>query len=364
MNTNSDHNLDFENLKKSVLDMISNACQIIELNGSCCESGIYMLYIDHFADNRIIPFYICKTVNFQRRFQDHIKDVKELMEYSYTEYYNKFFLSAVSNNRAFEGKYRPCKIFKYLIDHDCNIDDIKMVVLEKCDTNLLDEREEYYLTTFLPSFFGFNQIATITEQFQYKNNPRKHKAIIDKDLDCFHKYMEYGYSTFNYLHSFSGYRTPEIDRKINFLLLNHLWPSKNELLSNTISSFENYQKIYNEILTKMRNRFAEQVHDIFNAYNFKSKARETEVLSSFINPYHLGVILDNHSISEYLNYYFNRNKKSRECGETIKQLYYSNKEEIIQIVTPAKNAFETYMKNKNNAIKQSEYSIIFPSKQF
>ena len=49
----------------------------------------------------------------------------------------------------FNGKFRPCKILKYIKDHDCSIYDIKMVVLEKCECDKLYEREQHYLSLYL-----------------------------------------------------------------------------------------------------------------------------------------------------------------------------------------------------------------------
>ena len=293
-----------------------------------------------------------------------LEDLKKIMQHSYSEYSNKFFLSAISNKRAFEGKYRPCKIFKYIIDHNCKIDDLKMIVLEKCDEEDLYKKEQYYLSTYLPSFFGFNQIATITEQFEYSNNPELKRSIIKNDLLCFKKYMEYGYSTFNYLHSFLEYGNSELNQKVNLLLSNSHWLSKNERLKNTLDSFEEYQNTYKESYREMSNVFSEQVHNIFCKYKLKSKARETEVLSVFINPYHIQVILDDNSTLEYLKYYFDRDKNSKECSKSLKALYDENIEKINEISTPARTAYEHYLQSKKSAIDQSEYSIIFPNNPF
>ncbi len=355
---------EFNELKQSVLNLIANSSQRIKSDTSIHKSGIYLLYVDDFSDKKVIPFYIGKTNDFQKRFQMHLKDIKGLMQHSCVEYQNKLLLSAVTNKKAFEGKYRPCKIFKYLIDHNCTIDDVKMVVIETCDLKVLAEKEWYYLSTFLPAFFGFNQIATITEQWQYRDNPQLKKSILKSDLCNFLNYLEYGYSTFNYLHSFSHYGNDELKEKVSLLLSNHFWLSKNELLNALLTSFDNYQKIFENVYKKMENSFAALLHSVFCEYKFNSKIREMEVLSMFINPYHIPIVMDNNSTLHYLEYYFNRDNRCKYCGNSIKELYLKNKNKIDLISSPARNAFENFLQIKKQIIEQSEYFLIFPQKPF
>lgn len=364
MMTQSNNVLEFESLKQTIISIISNANIIVSQKKSCQESGIYLLYVDNFEDKNIIPFYIGQTVNFQQRFKKHIDDIKKLTKYTYAEYHNIFFWSATSFKRAFEGKYRACKIFKYIVDHNCSIDDVKMIVLEKCHKEVLTEREHYYLSEYRPAFFGFNQIATITERFLYRDEPGKKRLLIEEDYQCFEKYIEYGYSTFNYLHAFSGFGNPEIDKKVNCLLLNHFWPQREELLSRSVSAFENYNKVYQVAYKEISDRYAEQIHNIFCKCTLKSKARESEVLAAFVNHFRTVIVDDINSNLDYLEYYFNRDKKSRECGELIRELYNTNADDINQINLSVKIAFEAYINSRDCAIAQSEYSIIFPQKTF
>ena len=364
INMQSDTVVLFDELRQDVLNLISNSDTYISSRTSCKDAGIYLLYVDNFDDEKIIPFYIGKTVNFQKRFSDHIRDLKALTKFRYSEYHNKFFWSAASNKRAFEGKYRPCKILKYILDHDCSFDDVKMVVLEKCKEEYLLEREQYYLYKYLPAFFGFNQIATITEQFIYRNDPEKKKDIIGKDLKLFEKYVEYGYSTFNYLHAFAGYGSLEIDERVNKLLSNNLWPSQKELFSRSYNALKKYNELYEEAYTQISDRFASEIHNIFERCKFKSKEREKEVLSVFTNHFRAYIIDDVDEHLDYLEYYFNRDKKSRECGRLIKELYVTHADEIGHINTPVMMAFEEYIVTRKQAIEQSRFSIIFPNKRF
>ena len=50
----------------------------------------------------------------------------------YNDYDNDYYLSAIINN-YFEGYYKSCKIFKYLVDNECELKDIHMIILEECE---------------------------------------------------------------------------------------------------------------------------------------------------------------------------------------------------------------------------------------
>ena len=362
MDMKTSKTIDFRILKQEVVKLISNAELTIKAKDSSRESGIYLLYVDNFQDDKIIPFYIGKTNNFQRRFCNHLKDVKDLIDNGYADYCDKIFWNAVSHRRYYEGKYRPCKILKYIVDHDCTVDDIKMVVLEKCIEEKLDEREQYFLSEYLPAFFGFNQIATITERSSNRDNPEKMRKIIKDDYQNFLKYMEYGYSTFNYLHAFSYYGSDELNKIVNKITSNHLWPTQEELFLSVNYAYENYRIAYNEAYEKIKKIFSSSVHEIFETYKFKSKGREEQVISVFTNHYQTDVFSNCDLV--YLNYYFNRDKRSRLCGKMIKDLFNEHKDTIKEITLPLNIAFEAYIKSRQNAIEYSEYSFIFPLKRF
>ena len=83
------------------------------------------------------------------------------LEYNY---YKELLL-----DNFYDGHYKSCKIFQYMVDHNCTLKDFRMIVLEKIDGNsdniqeLLDKKEQKYFTEFLPAFFGFNQVNTVFE---------------------------------------------------------------------------------------------------------------------------------------------------------------------------------------------------------
>lgn len=360
MNIPSTDTIKFHELKQEIQSVILQAGVHVSRKESYQRVGIYLLYVDDFSDEKIIPFYIGKTTNFTRRYRDHLRDLKKLLEYDCAEYHNKFFWGATGSRVPFEGKYRPCKILKYLLDHDRTLDDVKMVVLEECYSEYLDEREQYYLSLYLPAFFGFNQIATITEQFAYRNDAQKRKIIIKRDYQYFQLYMEYGYSTFNYLHAFSGYGDENLDNAVDLLLSNRSWLSPKELLSHAIAAHEAYQVAYKEAYAAMSKLLSVSIHDAFLQYGIKSKSREEDVLSAFTNHFSTMVVDSVEQNLDYLRYYFNRNKKCRECGKLIEMLYEAHIDEIHKISEPVMSLFEIYIESRIQAIEQSEYSVIFP----
>ena len=212
----------FKEIKDKVLEKIKDSnVEQIDTDTNNKNVGIYMLYIDNFQDDKIIPIYIGQTGcgknrNFQNRYNEHLQELMALNRLRY-DYYRELFFKNFYN-----GHYKTCKIFKYMVDHECTLKDFHMLVLEIVDNNLdekklsklLDEKEQHYFQEFLPAFFGFNQINTCV---QLNIDAKKLGAgkfsdkLVQYDLeDCenFLKYFGYGYTEFNYYYSYP--KTPAI----------------------------------------------------------------------------------------------------------------------------------------------------------
>lgn len=71
--------LDFPFLEEVNEDTTINKC------------GIYMLYIDFFGDNSILPIYIGKSKDVQKRFDSHLKKIMFLNRLSESTYLSYFF---------------------------------------------------------------------------------------------------------------------------------------------------------------------------------------------------------------------------------------------------------------------------------
>ncbi|WP_413299682.1 GIY-YIG nuclease family protein [Bacillus sp. 1P10SD] len=128
-------------------------------------SGIYMIYIDNFTSKKIVPFYIGQSTNIQRRFKEHFSEIIALNRLSYDEYYKYFFSESGS---FYEGGFKSCKIFKYMIENHCTLEDFQMVVLEEVEKEYLDEKEQEYFQRLLPLFFGFNQLNSFIYELKFR----------------------------------------------------------------------------------------------------------------------------------------------------------------------------------------------------
>ena len=84
-----------------------NKHQEVLRNGNHRSAGVYMLYVDNFESDTIIPFYIGQTNNFQDRHKQHLSELMALnrLQHNCYEY-------AVIKD-LYNGRARACKIFSY-----------------------------------------------------------------------------------------------------------------------------------------------------------------------------------------------------------------------------------------------------------
>ena len=220
----------FEQIRNKVKNLINNR-DVEEINNKTDNKnmGIYMIYIDNFNDDRIIPIYIGQTGgknrNFQNRYKEHLQEIMALNRLEYNYYKQLLFDS------FYEGHYKACKIFQYMVDHNCTLKDFHMIALEVIDANsenmqeILDREEQKYFSEYLPAFFGFNQINTVVEsnkEFFADIKELKGFTISDKlikyeleDTENLIKYFGYGYTKFNYYHCYpKAYPIKENAKKI------------------------------------------------------------------------------------------------------------------------------------------------------
>ena len=168
--------------------------------------GIYLIYIDEFLSNTILPIYVGQTENFQKRYKEHISKLLTLNRIDYNTL--KEQLDTFSDIfSVFEGNYLYLKIFKYLIDNNLTLDNIHMVILKKCDSNDdLYTLELEYINKFSSSYFGFNQLNSVSlikkyngfsSGFVNKNNTMI-TSVIEQDLINYDQYRTFGFNEFNY----------------------------------------------------------------------------------------------------------------------------------------------------------------------
>lgn len=183
---------DFICLKEKIINLIKEKKEVTSRT-SYKIGGIYMIYVDNFKNDKIIPFYIGKTHDFQERHKEHMKEIFAInrLDEQYYEY-------AIVNN-YFEGKYKSCKIFKYLIDNECILKDIHMIILEEiAEENKRTKLEKEYINKYLAPYFGFNQLNSITLSMENIFN-KSHLEDVKTDISNIKKYINYGFNKLNYL---------------------------------------------------------------------------------------------------------------------------------------------------------------------
>ncbi|GGA74899.1 GIY-YIG nuclease family protein [Ornithinibacillus halotolerans] len=194
-------------LKYQVKQLIeSNSHREVTPQTKYKTSGIYMIYIDNFTNDRVVPVYIGQSKDIQRRYKQHYSEIFALNRLSYDEYERYFFSKGSS---FYEGNFKSCKIFKYMLENNCSLQDFHMIILDKADMENLEDKEQEYFRKLLPSFFGFNQLNSFLKSLPYRfsNTQMNEEEINDymdlimEDIQGIHDYYNYGFTKFNFEHS-------------------------------------------------------------------------------------------------------------------------------------------------------------------
>ena len=220
----------FDYIKNKVFELINSSPKVVTNKSNYKTCGIYMLYVDNFNDDKIIPIYIGKVNNgtkkrsFQNRYKEHLTQIMALNRYSYNVYKSNFVdnlykKDIIGNEYSFyDGNFKSCKIFQYMIEHGCKISDLKMIILEELDNeDEINQKELEYINKYHSIFFGFNQLKTITE---WKKNIEKdiYYEYAIEDGKGILTYFEYGYTKFNYLKCFLKKENLEYPDELNKII--------------------------------------------------------------------------------------------------------------------------------------------------
>ena len=197
-----------EDVKLQVQQLIKlNSDNEITVDTKRKISGIYMIYINNFSSENVVPIYIGRSVDIQRRYKKHLGEILALNRLSSEEYHKYFFSKSYS---FYEGKFKSSKTFKYMIEQKCTLKDFRMVVLEEVEKDLLIEKEQEYFQKLLPSFFGFNQLNSFLKLLDIHVSKtelttpiiKAFLRILLEDVKAISSYYLYGYTRFNFEHSF------------------------------------------------------------------------------------------------------------------------------------------------------------------
>lgn len=384
-------------IKKEYKDLTLLAQQIISSNNDYIDystknnaSGIYMIYIDNFSDDKILPIYIGKSNNLQKRYETHYKEILSLNHLSYDTYYQYFYHNG---HNFYDGHFRVCKIFKYMLDHNCDLKDYKMIVLEYGDNDKLEELEQKYIKMFKAEFFGFNQLNIISLYplvFRSMDNQDENNIIyfLNKAIEnCYeiNKYIDYGFTKFNYNYSVYGlkqFSSGIVSEKVNILenKFNFLLSELREIIS-----FDCYKDI--EMLELQKSKLKEErivvAKPIDESYKKVEEAKQTlkkkvkillkdyKVYSAKFNCFISGIFNDEDK-KDFNNYLKKKNIHIRpyyRLADDIDEIY--NLQQNISIV---KNSLQESLDRISDEIckindriyiyKKQIMSLIFPLSKF
>lgn len=208
---------DFKKLRTKILELTGN--EQVTKSSHAKTGGIYMLYIDNFEDDSIIPFYVGKTNSFSRRLSQHVSAIKKLMGYPRRKY------NSLVEEGEFNGQYLYCKMYAYLDSHKCTIKDVKMVVLEEePNEKKRSFREDDYIQSLNAPFFGFNQYLFFTHFGEYQSlDPIEDEIpiknllnLLKKEVPLMAHYYHYGYNAINIVLTLPIMVAPSLDGLIFF----------------------------------------------------------------------------------------------------------------------------------------------------
>lgn len=370
----------FEEIKIKVQNIINdNNVQEIRNDTNNKNIGIYMIYIDNFNDEKIIPIYIGQTGygknrNFQNRYKEHLQEIMALNRLKFN-YYKELLL-----DNFYDGHYKACKIFQYMVDHNCTLKDFHMIVLKEIGENndniqeILDIEEQKYFAEFLPAFFGFNQLNTIVERNKeffggakgLKGLELFKRAILFEpsekilryeleDCENFLKYFGYGYTKFNYYHSFpKTYLVKENDKKIAYELRD-----KKELLKNKYYD-ENKFKDYEDKAKKIRKEYEKNNENLENNKKLLKDLYEPKI-EKYCEKNKISIIHKYQDILDVLIYQdkekiinFEKYLKRKKIKENIVEEFNQNNE-----YTNWRKKYISYeRKNQELKTKFKEYSVV------
>ena len=174
------------------------------------------------------------------------------------------------------------------LEHNCDWSDLRMAALEFCEKEQLAEKEQLWINKLCPSYMGFNQIDSITLQWELRNQPQRNRELALREAELFGQYMDYGYSALNYLHAFANNPHNPCKDELDQRAAGHIsGPLTEEGPKTLMDKFfvlsEEYEKEYALAKPVIEERYAPVIHKIFERCKIKSKARENEIIALMVN---------------------------------------------------------------------------------
>ena len=377
-----------ESLSKLKNCISSHNLEEINEVSNITSRGIYLIYIDKLLYNTILPIYIGQTDNFQKRYKEHISKLLVLNRIDYNtlkEQLNDF--SDIRN--VFEGNYGYLKIFKYLIDNNLTLYNFHMVILKKCDSNDdLDTLELEYINKFNSSYFGFNQLNSVSLIEKYKgfNNSvadKNNEMIInavEQDLRNYDQYKTFGFNQFNYWllmrlinnkYNFSDLFQKKITEIKNYYL--EILPKKGE---DDLVKLRDANKKYNDLINNIKKKLELEIEKIIpdeekkkqNGIIIKCVLSRLCNIYGYNYDYNHGKSLPNeeHSMYKYSNKIINDEELKKKFQNIMEELidYGNNLNKNSSEIAKISFAEMIPLANYIGSCEENLLKYIFPSKRF
>lgn len=346
-----DNKDEFEETKMQVMNLIKGKKEV-NSETDYKFGGIYMIYIDNFENSKILPIYIGKTLNFQERHKTHLTNLLSINRLRKEDYINYIL------NNKYEGHYLYCKLFKYMVDNNCTLKNIHMVILEEIQSDEERQKVEHeYITKLNASFYGFNQLNSISLYPRNINSPVTIGLIreIREDINKLVKYSGYGFCYFNYYKAFGIFNshlkneTQKINNEKNYMEYYQL-VNKLKQLTDKFYNAKNSIKKEREKCKEILN-----IEEIFERNNLKSKEKIDSIMAYLLN--------NDKSVEKSIISYLNRYAKNKNILETIKndneKTIYKTKKEIDELGKIIRQTYEEIYKTKITLNKD-----IIPEKEY
>jgi len=378
-----DSKMKFDEIKFEVNTLIKkNSQREVTPKTKSNISGIYLIYIENFTSDEIVPIYVGQAKDIQKRYKQHLTEILALNRLSFEEYHRYFFSKSSS---FYEGKFKTCKIFKYMIENKCTLQDFRMIILEEVNEDLLDEKEQKYFQRLLPSFFGFNQFNSFLKQLKFRfSNSQPSKSEIDdylevllEDINGINSYYKYGFTTFNFEHS--------LTKNISFLL-----EEKDKLGSDTLLKYDEVNMKLNELckryITDFEDiqRFWEKKNKRLKAYKIaKDEYKQAlNTLEKEISQKFRELDIYNDEAIELFTYsvihkdkpkyikLFKKHLKSKKCKSNFYKIFDKQIKDVKNKLEESDNnkilyneVLDLYLEREAE-VRPERYKMIFPSRKF
>lgn len=372
---------EFENIKEKVKGIFSSE-KYKEVNRltNYKLSGIYMIYIDCDKDNLIMPIYIGQSKNIQKRYKDHLTQLLSLNRLSY-ECYKEYFFSR--KNSYYDGFFKTCKIFKYMIENDCDLTKFRMKILTECEVEKLDCYEDFHIEEFLASFLGFNQFESRLQANKLKwskNEKNENKSsdvsrflkAIERDIEGVQKYYEYGFTKFNFEHSMPTDISYLLDATSDNKSIREIERLQKKLISLCEFKIPGYFELLNfksrlhfsleakkEVIKEEEDFTVQLIEKIKNLLSTDLlKKIDSESLGRFLIEYEQGKI----RTLDFFTHSFTKDLLEEHYNEDINKLIQLRDNSI-----EARDAYYSVNKKRDNysgELRKIRYELIFPLKPY